>query len=75
MKTEALATKLPADLTRALDEVCAKLGLRKNHVIEGALRDKIEDLLDGEDLKMGVREATGFHEWEGVKKEGRTRRR
>jgi len=75
MKTHALATKLPLDLTRALDEVCGKLGLRKNHVIETALREKIEDLLDGEDLKSAQREATGFHDWEGVRKEGRVHRR
>lgn len=67
MKTAALATRLPADLTRTLDEVCRRLGLRKNHVLETALREKIEDLLDTVDLREAVREATGFHAWDSVK--------
>ena len=69
MKTQAIATKLPADLTKALDDVCKRMGLRKNFVLEAALREKIEDLLDAEDLQEAVREATGFHSWEELKKE------
>ena len=69
MKMQAIATKLPADLTQALDAVCRKFGLRKNYVLETALREKIEDLLDSEDLREAVREATGFHSWESIKKE------
>ena len=69
MKTQAIATKLPTDLTKALDDVCKRLGLRKNFVLEAALRDKIEDLLDTEDLQEAVREATGFRSWEELKKE------
>jgi len=68
VKTQAIATKLPTDLTKALDDVCKRLGLRKNFVIEAALREKIEDLLDAEDLQEAVREATGFRPWEEVKK-------
>jgi len=45
------------------------LGLRKNFVVEAALREKLEELLDAEDLRDAVREATGFHPWEAVKKE------
>ncbi|MBI4411064.1 MAG: hypothetical protein HY541_01100 [Deltaproteobacteria bacterium] len=67
-REEALATKLPADLKRSLDSVCKKLGLRKNFVIESALREKLEDLLDRHDLQEAVREATGFHDWEPIKK-------
>jgi hypothetical protein len=74
MKTVALATRLPADLTDALDAVCRRLGLRKNFVLESALREKLEDLLDGEDLKGAVREATGFHDWESVRKESLRRK-
>ena len=74
MKTVALATRLPADLTEALDAVCRRLGLRKNFVLESALREKLEDLLDAEDLKQAVREATGFHDWEAVKKAALRRR-
>jgi hypothetical protein len=69
MKTRTLATKLPADLVEALDAVCKQLGLRKNFVIEAALKEKIEDLLDAEDLRKAVKEATGFHSWEEVKAE------
>lgn len=76
MPPRMLSTRIPADLTRALDAVCKRLGLRKNHVLEIALRDKIEDLLDAEDLRGAVREATGFHRWEDVRKEaGRGKRR
>ena len=75
MKTAALATRLPVDLTRTLDAVCRKLGLRKNHVLETALREKIEDLLDTEDLREAVREATGFHPWESVRREAARRRK
>ena len=71
MKTTPFATKLPADLTAQLDEVCKNLGLRKNFVVEIALREKIEDLLDATDLREAMSEATGFHDWEDVKKEPR----
>jgi hypothetical protein len=71
MKTTPLATKLPADLTAQLDAVCRKLGLRKNFVLEIALREKIEDLLDAADLREAMSEATGFHAWEDVRREAR----
>lgn len=67
-RESALATKLPSDLTEALDAVCKELGLRKNFVVEQALREKIEDLLDAYDLQEAIRESTGFHPWESVKK-------
>ena len=68
-REEAFATRLPVDLKQALDQVCSKLGLRKNFVVESALREKIEDLLDRYDLQESVKEATGFHSWEHVKQE------
>ena len=71
MKTEPFATKLPSDLTAQLDFVCKKLGLRKNFVLETALREKLEDLLDAEDLREAMGEATGFHAWDDIKKEAR----
>ena len=67
MKNEPLATKLPPDLKKTLDAVCARLGLRKNFVIESALREKLEELMDAEDLREAISEATGFHTWESVK--------
>jgi len=74
MKTEPFATKLPADLTAQLDAVCRKLGLRKNYVLETALREKLEDLIDAADLRAAMKEATGFHAWEDVKQENRRKR-
>jgi predicted DNA-binding protein len=74
MRTEPFATRLPSELTAQLDYVCKKLGLRKNFVLETALREKIEDLLDAADLHEALSEATGFHAWEDVKKEKRRRR-
>ena len=71
MKTQAIATRLPADLTTSLNAVCKKLGLRKNYVIEAARREKLEDLLDGEDLRHAIHQATGFHPWQQVKREAR----
>ncbi len=56
----AFSTKLPADLLRALDDVCVRLGLRKTFVVEQALRDKIEDLLDTRDLEEARKSASSF---------------
>jgi len=67
-KTEVFATKLPSDVKKRLDEVCALLGVRKNFVVEEAIREKIEDLLDAHDLRAAMKEATGFHSWDSVKK-------
>jgi predicted DNA-binding protein len=74
VKTQALATKLPADLAETLDAVCKRLGLRKNFVLETALREKLEDLMDAEDLREAIGEATRFHRWEKVKRESRKRK-
>ena len=71
METRTLATKLQVDLAETLDAVCKRLKLRKSSVVEEALREKIEDLLDAEDLRDAMKEATGFHAWEEVKAEAR----
>ena len=62
------ATKLPGELIARLDAACRTLGLRKNFVVEEALRGKIEDMLDAEDLRQAVKEATGYRSWDAVKK-------
>lgn len=67
-RQETFATKLPSDLKKQLDDVVELLGLRKNFVVEEALREKIEDLLDAYDLRQAMKEATGFHAWSDVKK-------
>lgn len=71
MAVDALATKLPAGLKQTLDRVCERLGLRKNYVIEMALREKLEDLMDTHDLQTAIKESTGFHSWSAVKKQAR----
>lgn len=73
MRTEVFATKLPVGLKEQIDEVCAMLGMRKNFFIEAAIREKLEDLLDAHDLRQAVKEATGFHSWESVKKGAKKR--
>lgn len=72
---EAFATKIPSDLKNALDEVCEKFGLRKNFVVEAALREKIEDLMDSHDLEDAIREATGFRPLKDIKKDLKKRKK
>ena len=67
--TASFATRLPVGIKKKLDEVCLKLGLRKNFVVESALREKLEDLLDTYDLTEAEKQATDFKSWHEVKKE------
>jgi predicted transcriptional regulator len=60
MKTTAISTRLPEDLALQLDEVCDVMGFKKNRLIEIALREKLEELLDAQDLNEAVSEETGF---------------
>jgi predicted DNA-binding protein len=71
VETRTLATKLPVDLAETLDAVCKRLRLQKSLFVEEAIREKIEDLLDAEDLRDAMKEVTGFHAWEEVKAEAR----
>ncbi len=68
-RTEVFATKLPKGLKQQIDEVCTLLGMRKNFLVEEAIREKLEDLLDAYDLRQAMKEATGFHAWDSIKKE------
>jgi predicted transcriptional regulator len=61
MKTAALSTRIPTDLADQLDAVCDRLGYRKTRLIELALREKLEDLLDAQDLRDAAAEETRFH--------------
>jgi predicted DNA-binding protein len=67
-KNEVFATKIPGELKRQISMVCDSLGLKKNFVVEEAIREKLEDLMDAHDLHQAVKEATGFHSWDSVKK-------
>ena len=69
IRNEVFATKLPRDLKKQINKVCALLGMRKNFLVEEAIREKIEDLLDSYDLRQTIKESTGFHSWNSVKKE------
>ncbi len=68
-RSVAFATKLPSGLVEMLDRLCERFGLRKNFVVETALRDKLEDLLDTHDLQEAMQDATGFHSLESVRKQ------
>ena len=69
VKTRTLAVRLPVPLIEALEAVCKQLRLQKSFVVETALREKIEDLVDAEELREAVKQATGFLAWEEVKSE------
>ena len=68
-KNEVFATKLPGSLKKQMETTCALLGIRKNFLVEEAIREKLEDLLDAYDLRQAIQDATGFHPWEAIKKE------
>lgn len=70
-RNEAFATKLPPELMKTLDNVCERFGLRKNFVVEQALREKLEDILDTFDLQGAMKEAAGFQNWKDVKQTGK----
>ena len=74
-KTEAFATKLPAGLKKTLDDVCRRFGLKKNFVVEQALREKLEDLMDAWDLDQAIKTTTGYRDWEEVKRDLKRRGR
>ena len=68
-RSQVFAAKLPKDLVAQLSQICAALGMRKNFLVEEALREKIEDLMDSYDLRQAMKQATGFHSWDAVLKE------
>lgn len=67
MTTVALATKIPLDLKKLLDKVCEKMGFRQNFIVETALREKLEDLLDASDLTDAIKGAGTLESWENIK--------
>jgi len=67
-KNEVLAVKIPGELKRQITLVCESLGLKKNFVVEEAIREKLEDLVGAHDLRQAAKEATGYHAWSSVKK-------
>lgn len=69
MADKVLSTRISVELAELVDVVCGRLGLKKSFVVEQALREKMEDLLDAEDLNRDMGEASGFHDWKVVKAE------
>lgn len=65
---EVFSAKVSPGLKKQIHDVCRLLGLRKSFLVEEALREKIEELWDAYDLREAVKEATGFHSWESIKK-------
>ncbi len=64
--SESFATRLPPDLIKALHETCERFGLRKNFVVEQALREKLEDLVDAFELEEARKSAVSFTAWDEV---------
>jgi hypothetical protein len=73
-EAQSFATKLPSDLIQALNAICHTMGLRKKFVIEMALREKLEELMDQADLKDAMENARGFESWETVKRDLKKKR-
>ena len=67
MGSEAFATRLPPDLIAALHETCERFGLRKNFVVEQALREKLEDIVDAFELEEARKSAESFSDWDDIK--------
>lgn len=50
MPKKQLATRINAEVKKAVEEICELRGLKMNRFIEEALIDKLEELQDLEDL-------------------------
>ena len=70
---QAFATKLPSNLVQALDNICERYGLRKNFVVQQALREKLEDLVDAFELEEARNSSVSLKPWSSVEKELRRR--
>lgn len=49
------------ELKRLLDKVCRLAGVKKQFIVEEALREKVEDLLDAYDLREAIKSAGEFY--------------
>ncbi|MDI7267160.1 MAG: hypothetical protein QME96_04105 [Myxococcota bacterium] len=75
MSTSPLSSRVPTEIAEALDLVCRRFRLKKNLVVAAALREKIEEIFDAEDLREAITSANGFHDWTTVRAEHRRRGR
>ncbi len=67
--TAALTIRIPTDLKQMLEDACERFRLHTNLVVEEALREKLEDLIDAHDLEEARRTATSFRSWDDVEVE------
>lgn len=51
MAQAQLATRVDAKVKKAVEQICAARGLKISRFVEDALIDKIEELVDADDLK------------------------
>jgi hypothetical protein len=58
---------------QALEDLCERCGLRPSLVVEQALREKVEDLVDTHDLAEAQRTAGSFRSWDDVERDGASR--
>jgi predicted DNA-binding protein len=68
-KVEVFSAKISPELKKLLDKVCRMAGVKKQFIVEEALREKIEDLLDAYDLRAAMNQAGEFYSWESIKQE------
>jgi len=50
MKEVLVYTHLPGELKKQLEAVCVLLGIKKKHLVEEAVREKIEEIMATHDL-------------------------
>ena len=58
MKTVQLNIRINSTLKRAIDDFCQVHGVARNHFVQEALLDRLEELEDVEDLKKLRHEPT-----------------
>jgi hypothetical protein len=58
MSEVQISARIERSLKRAIEEVCRSRGIVMNHFIREALRDRLEELADVEDLKSIRHEPT-----------------
>ncbi|MCL5055523.1 MAG: hypothetical protein M1169_06205 [Firmicutes bacterium] len=68
-RVEVFSAKISPELKKLLDKVCRMAGVKKQFIVEKALHEKIEDLLDAYDLREAIKNAYEFYSWGSVKKE------
>jgi hypothetical protein len=58
MAKTQLGVRIAAPIKKTIETYCRNRGLRMNHFVEQALLERLEELLDLEDLKKIMKEPT-----------------